>query len=91
MDIGFVWDETKYKKVLKKHGVKFYEVVSAFDDPNAVETWEQVGYEERWVWIGRTPSDRLLVVIYTDEDLPLKRIVTAFDAKGRWENEYYGR
>jgi uncharacterized DUF497 family protein len=31
MDIGFVWDETKYQAVRKKHHVQFYEVVSAFN------------------------------------------------------------
>ena len=33
MDIGFVWDETKYQTVIKQHNVNFYEVVAAFDDP----------------------------------------------------------
>jgi uncharacterized DUF497 family protein len=31
MDIGYVWNETKYKTVVKEHNVRFYEVVAAFD------------------------------------------------------------
>jgi uncharacterized DUF497 family protein len=31
MDVGFVWDETKYKTVVREHNVNFYEVVAAFD------------------------------------------------------------
>jgi len=37
MDIGFVWDETKYQEVRQKHHLQFYEVVSAFDAPNGYE------------------------------------------------------
>jgi len=31
MDIGFVWDEAKYKTVVREHNVNFYEAVAAFD------------------------------------------------------------
>jgi uncharacterized DUF497 family protein len=55
MDIGYVWDETKYKAVVKEHNV------------------------------------RLLSVVYTEQDLPLYRIITAFDAEGKWRDEYYQR
>ena len=27
MDVGFVWDERKYREVVQRHGVLFYEVV----------------------------------------------------------------
>lgn len=33
MDIGFIWDENKYQVAQTKHKVRFYEAVSAFDDP----------------------------------------------------------
>jgi len=89
MDIGFVWDETKYKNGLKEHNVKFYEVVSAFDDPNGYEVADPAKHEDRWLWVGRTPWDRLLIIVYTEQNLPLYRIITAFDAKGRWVDEYY--
>lgn len=88
MDIGFVWDENKYRAVVEKHGVQFYEVISAFDDPNGYEVPDPYGYEDRWMWVGRTVSDRPLAVIYSEEDLPLYRIITAFDAEGRWLDEY---
>jgi uncharacterized DUF497 family protein len=91
MDIGFVWDETKYKSVVKKHHVQFYEVVAAFDDPNGYEVPDPSGYEDRWLWVGRAPWDQLLIIIYTEQDLPLYRIITAFDAEGRWRDEYYQR
>ena len=92
MDIGFVWDETKYQKVLADHGVKFYEVVAAFDDPNAYETPNPVeSHENHCLMIARTPWGRLLAIVFTDQDSPLHRLVTAYDANERLHNEYYGR
>ena len=91
MDIGFVWDQTKYEKVVRDHGVHFYEVVAAFDDPDGFDSQSLIEHEERWVWIGKTLWDRLLVIVYTDEDLPVYRIITAFDAEGRLHDEYYQR
>ena len=35
--------------------------------------------------------NRLLVIVYTDEDLPLYRTIMAFDAEGRLHDEYYQR
>ena len=91
MDIGFVWDEKKYQAVLKKHNIRFYEVVSAFDDPNGYETLSPTGHGDRWMWIGQSVSGRILAVVYSEEDLPLYRLITAFDAEGRWLNEYQPR
>jgi len=88
MDIGFVWDQAKYKTVVKKHNVRFYEVVSAFDDPEGYEMPGSVEHEDRWIWVGQTHQGRVLTIVYTEEDIPLYRIVTAFDAEGRWLNEY---
>ncbi len=91
MDIGFVWDEKKYQAVVKKHNVHFYEVVAAFDDPKGYEAIDPNGHEDRWLLIGRTPWDRLLYIVYSDLESPLYRIITAFDAEGRWIDEYYKR
>jgi len=48
-----------------------------------------VEHEDRWTWVGQTLQGRILTIVYTEEDLPLYRIVTAFDAEGRWLDEYY--
>ncbi len=89
MDIGFVWDEAKYEAVVKKHNVQFHEVVAAFDDSKGYETADPTEHEDRWLWVGKTTRDRLLAIIYSDQDLPLYRIITAFDAEGKWIDEYY--
>ena len=91
MDIGFVWDEDKYQTVQRKHGVKFYETVSAFEDLNGYIAPDPAGHEDRWMWVGQTISGRILSVIYSEEELPLHRIITAFDADDRFITEYYER
>jgi len=91
MDIGFVWDETKYQAVRKTNNVQFYEVVSAFNGPNGFEAPDPSGYTDRWLWVGQTHENRVLSIIYSEEDLPLYRIITAFEAEGRWLHEYQRR
>jgi len=91
MDIGFVWDEKKYEVVVQKHKVQFFEVVAAFDDSNGYEVHDPAKYEDRWLWIGKTPWDRILAIVYSEQDLPIYRIITAFEAEGKWIDEYYKR
>ncbi len=91
MDIGFVWDQVKYDEVRKKHNVQFYEVVSAFEDPNSYEFPDPSGNLYRLMLIAQTVNGRILSIIYSDEDAPLYRIITAFDAARSYIDEYYKR
>lgn len=91
MDIGFLWDETKYKQVKEEHHIHFHEVVSAFDDERGYEIPDLSGFEDRWLWIGQTAGDRVLAIVYSEEELPLYRIITAFDAQGILFDEYTKR
>ena len=88
MDVGFVWDENKYQTSVKKHDARFYEVVPAFDDPHGYEMPDPTGHEDRWIWVGKTHEDRMLMSVYSEEDLPIYRIITAYDAEGEWLDEY---
>lgn len=91
MDIGFVWDQEKYDEVRKKHNVQFYEVVSAFDDNCGYDAPDPQGHPERWMYVGRSITDRVLVIIYIAEGEEFHRLITAFDAKGEVLNEYNKR
>lgn len=88
MDIGFIWDEDKYHRVREKHGVDFAEVVDAFEDELAIFTTDPAGAVDRRMVVGQTRGGRILQVIYTEEDAPLARIITAFEASRIWKNEY---
>lgn len=91
MDKGFIWDEDKYVEVQRKHNVQFYEVVAAFDDPQGYEIDDPAGHEDRWMWVGMTAGGRILAIVFSDEILPIYRLITAFNAEGRWLDEYYRR
>lgn len=90
-ELGYIWNFQKYMKVKKKHEVEFYEVVSAMEDPKGREVFDEASYDEaRWIWLGATFAERILVVVYNEDELPYYRIITAFDAEGSWLDEYQG-
>ena len=91
MDIGFVWDDEKYKEVQRKHKIQFYEVVSAFDDPHGYFNPDPQGYNNRWMLVARTFNGRVLSIICSDEDAPVHRLITAYDAERRYIDEYNRR
>ena len=43
------------------------------------------------MWIGKTVDNRVLAIIFFEEDLPLYRLITAFDAERRLVDKYYRR
>lgn len=65
----FEWDEDKREKNIKKHGIDFVSVISIFDDPNAVEAYdeEHSASEERYQIIGMAKPG-VLFVAYTERD-----------------------
>ena len=89
MDIGFIWDEDKYQEVQRKHNVQFYEVVSAFDDQHGYDAPDPQGHQDRWMYVGKTVTDRVLVIIYIAEGEEFHRLITAYEAKGEVLDEYY--
>jgi hypothetical protein len=64
-------------------------VVAALDDPKGYAVPDPAEHKDRGLWIGKTPWDRILSVVYSEEDLPRYRIITAFDAEREWIDEYY--
>ena len=64
MDIGFIWDEDKYQDVQRRHSVQFYEVVSAFDDPNGYEILDPTIHEDRWILVEITAGGRILAIVF---------------------------
>ena len=92
MDIGYVWDEDKYDRVREKHDVVFAEVIDVFEDERAVYAPDPQGNLDRRMVVGQTRGVRILQVIFNDqEDAPLIRIITVFDADPRREDEYLRR
>jgi uncharacterized DUF497 family protein len=64
----FEWDENKAHTNLKKHGISFDEAVSVLLDPLSITVADPDHSEEeyRFLDIGLSNHDRLLVVSYTE-------------------------
>ena len=85
------WDPAKAEANLRKHGVSFEEAVDMLDGDRFEERpdIEHSHHEVRLRTIGRTPTDRLIVVI-TSVGGPRPRIISARRATKRERHEYAG-
>jgi uncharacterized DUF497 family protein len=63
--IAFEWDPKKEGTNRRKHKIGFTEAIAVFSDPLSltIPDPDQSSGEERWVIIGISSSQRLLVVI----------------------------
>jgi hypothetical protein len=85
----FEWDSEKARLNLKKHGMSFNEASTIFNDPLSV-TFPDPDHsygEERYVIIGLSSANRILVVPYTDR-ADCVRIISAREAT-RNERRFY--
>ena len=76
MKLTFEWDEIKANENLMKHKVPFDEGKTVFDDPFLL-TYPDVDNsetEERYVNIGVSAKDRVLVLIHTERQGKLRII-----------------
>ena len=74
----FEWDSEKSKQNLKKHGVSFEEAATVFYDPMSA-TFDDPAHsigEYRFITIGLSSEDHLIVVSHTDRDDNI-RIISA--------------
>lgn len=73
-----VWDEKKNKSNQTKHRISFEEAATVFFDALAltVDDLEHSLYEFRFITIGQTKTQKLVVVFYTETDKEI-RIISA--------------
>ena len=66
MGLAFEWDTNKARSNLAKHGVSFDEAATVFGDPLSVTIGDPLHseFEERFVLIGYSLRNRLLVVVH---------------------------
>ena len=85
----FVWDPAKAAENEKKHGVDFHEAAGALEDPLST-TFPDPSHsrlERRFLTIGVSSRQRLLVVSHTEEGETV-RIISARAAERR-ERRFY--
>ncbi|MFQ5686123.1 MAG: BrnT family toxin [Candidatus Scalindua sp.] len=68
MRITFEWNEEKAKKNLRKHKINFEEAKTVFNDPFLLTfpDREYPGSEQRFINIGNSVNERVLIVIHTE-------------------------
>lgn len=78
MSIKFEWDPRKARRNLRKHGIDFDEATTIFADTLSITIPDpdHSADEERWVTMGLSNRQRLLVVVHTEEEETI-RIISA--------------
>ncbi len=89
MPYQFEWDADKAATNLRKHGVSFDEAVTVFGDPLSVllPDPDHSVEEERYLVLGVSTRDRLLVVAFVERP-PQTRIISARLATRRERHDY---
>ena len=89
MALDFEWDDEKASSNLRKHGVSFEEAATAFGDPLSltIADPEHSDEEERFVLLGTSALNRLMVVVHTEAEDNI-RIISARLATPRERRNY---
>jgi uncharacterized DUF497 family protein len=85
----FEWDDSKEETNLRKHGVSFFEASTVFDDALSLTGYDPVHSESehRYITMGTSSDDRLLIVCHTDRG-DVTRIISAREATRRERKDY---
>jgi uncharacterized DUF497 family protein len=86
----FTWDPRKAAANIRKHGVSFAEASTAFADPLSITVPDpdHASDETRFLLIGRSRRERVLVVVHAERDESEIRLISARLA-GRRERRTY--
>jgi len=87
--VEFEWDPDKERTNIERHGVDFTETATAFGDPLEVTISDpnhSVG-EFRFLSLGHSSLDRVLVVSYTEREERI-RMISARTASPRERRQY---
>jgi len=90
--MDFEWDDAKAAINYRKHRVSFDEAATCFDDPFVIIYYDQEHSvsEDRWIAIGISDRDRLIVVSHAYPESGM-RIISARRATAIEVSEYEER
>ena len=92
----FEWNPTKAAVNKRKHGVSFEEAAECFRDSLAL-ILDDPRHADRFILIGASPRQRLILTVYVERDAALIRIISARRAtagerrkyeEGEYERQY---
>ena len=89
MLMEFEWDQNKAAFNFSKHGISFGEAKTVFNDPLYVDFFDpDHSYNEhRYIIIGQSINNRLLLVAYTERKNKI-RLISVREATGRERKDY---
>ena len=92
----FEWDPKKEEINIQKHGITFEQASYVFADPYALNKYDEEHSEDedRWLLLGKSMNEVILVVVHTFKDqdgIELVRIISARKATKNESNEYQRR
>jgi uncharacterized DUF497 family protein len=89
MALTFEWDESKAQQNVKKHGVFLEEASTVFGDSLSltIRDPEHSPEEDRFIMLGESSRQRLLVVAFTEREDRM-RIISARIANRRERKDY---
>lgn len=83
------WDPQKAEANLERHGVRFSEAVTVFEDERALTREDETAQgEQRFVTLGCSGVGNLLVVVYCYRKPNSVRIISAWKANRRQRIAY---
>lgn len=88
--VKFEWDESKNKSNYQKHGVWFEEAKTAWADQRSLEFFdpEHSENEDRFIRVGHSTKNRLLLVVFCERDGATIRVISARKALPKEIKEY---
>jgi uncharacterized protein len=75
---NFDWDLNKARENVRKHGVTFEEAATAFADDDALieDDLEHSTNEDRFIIVGMSARERILLTVYTIRHADTVRIIS---------------
>ena len=89
MALQFEWDSKKAESNKRKHGITFEEASTIFGDPLSITVHDpahSIG-EDRFITIGTSVNNKLIVVVHTDRN-DIIRIISARKATRNERRQY---
>ena len=92
----FEWDTEKERLNIQKHGVSFEQASYVFADPYALNQYdeEHSENEDRWIMLGKSLNEVILVVVHTfrdEDDIEFVRVISARKSTNREQRAYQNR
>jgi len=87
----FTWDENKNQLDIHKYGINFCDAAYVFSDPFALSIPDD-GHsetEERWLLLGKSLNEQMLLVVHTFRYDDVVRIISARKATATTETATY--